>query len=157
MSSPPDLSSSQRISSLADATPRPGLNKRNSSVRAFLPLTDETVLSTRGQNLPSLISYLSSSLQPRPHQSDRRGSIIFGSDERDLESGLRRPTYDRSASRERSGDWSRRPSLYLASGLQSTLPCPPSDAGDENESTQLMTPQVRSMRLIGNSNPRYRW
>ena len=155
MSSPPDLSSSPQISSaLGDGTARPGLVKRRSSVRAFLPLTDETVLSTRGQNLPSLISHLSDSLQSRP-QDGRRGSILFGSDERDLESGFQRPTYDRSSSRER-GDWSRRPSLYLASGSQPTLPCPP-DADLENEATASMTPQVRSMRLIGHSNPRYRW
>jgi hypothetical protein len=100
-----------------------------------------------------LISHLSSSFQSRP-QGGRRASILFGSDERDLESGLQRPTYDRTSSRER-GDRSRRPSLYLASGSQSTLPCPPDDV--ENDATALMTPQVRSMRLIGHSNPRYRW
>jgi len=154
MADPPYLSSSQRSTTLADPTVRPGLVRRTSSVRAFLPLTDETVLSTRGQNLPSLISHLSSSLQPRP-QAGRRGSILFGSDDRDLESGLR-PSYDRSASIER-GDLSRRPSLYLASGSQSTLPGPPSEADPQNESASQMTPQLRSMRLIGHSNPRYRW
>ena len=147
MSKAPDLSSSP-------TAVRPGLMRRSSSVRAFLPLMDETVLSTRGQNLPSLISHLSSSFQSRP-QSGRRGSILFGSDERDLESGLR-PAYDRRSSSREGGDWSRRPSLYLASGSQSTPPCLP-DAGTENEAAAVMTPQVRSMRLIGHSNPRYKW
>ncbi|OCK78746.1 hypothetical protein K432DRAFT_406186 [Lepidopterella palustris CBS 459.81] len=106
---------------------------RIASLKAFLPLSAETTaISTRGQNLPSLIQSYSSGqvLSRRPstiHSGERRRS------EEDVESG-------------------RVHGLTIGWG-----------GGERDErrasigASVLLTPQMRSQRLIGNSNPRYQW
>ncbi|KIW09296.1 uncharacterized protein PV09_00213 [Verruconis gallopava] len=111
-------------------------------LRAVLPLTaEESAISTRGQALPSLIHTLSST--PRranswryltdlartdtAHESSRKGRRLSESSNEDDE-GLLMP---------RRPQADRRQSVHAA--------------------MTLMTPEMRSQRLIGNSNPRYRW
>lgn len=108
---------------------------RISSIRNFLPLSEETI-TTRGQRLPSIIrersvTSLAELWHPRSHK--RRHSIVSNNeDEQDV---------------ERDGDRLGR------------------DRGGEDDgqrwmgsaSLALNTPQLRSMRLIGNNNPRYQW
>ncbi|KAI4143499.1 MAG: hypothetical protein LQ341_002902 [Variospora aurantia] len=100
-------------------------------------------VSTRGQNLPSLIqSRSSASLRDvRTYLNQRKTSVYH--DETDEEPDV-----------ERDG------------GLRSSQRNGPSPASNKigrperrasNTSEPLMTPQMRSMRLIGNSNPRYQW
>ncbi|GAB7347783.1 hypothetical protein MBLNU459_g5325t1 [Dothideomycetes sp. NU459] len=112
------------------------------TLKAFLPLSDETSLSTRGQHLPSLIRERSSKDIPglaRPRRSSLDGSFApgstgkFGDDNSDTEPG-------------------KLGRLSSAWG--------PGERDDRRQSagaSVLMTPQMRSQRLIGNSNPRYRW
>lgn len=108
---------------------------RISSLRNFLPLSEETV-TTRGQRLPSIIrersvTSLAELRHPRSHR--RAHSIVSNSeDEQDVESHGDRPGRDRGG----EGDAQRRMS---------------------SASLALITPQMRSMRLIGNNNPRYQW
>lgn len=108
---------------------------RIGSLRNFLPLSEETV-TTRGQRLPSIIrersvTSLAELRHPRSHR--RRHSILSNSeDEQDVESDGDR--LDRDGGGE--GDGQRRMS---------------------SASLALNTPQLRSMRLIGNNNPRYQW
>ena len=128
-----------------DSSPRPK-SYRIGSLRGFLPLsgTDST-LSTRGQALPSLIQSRSSAnikdmrsqlAQRRPEAPDLDGG---GSDvERDADTAST-PFGGPSPAKSRSGRPIRRSSMI-------------GDSADV-----LITPQMRSMRLIGNSNPRYRW
>ena len=130
-----------------DSPPRPK-TYRIGTLKNFLPLSDtDNTFSTRGQTLPSLIQSRSST-NPKdllaqvthrrsetPELSEDGGTY---SNERDLDRstiGLGRP----SPAKSRKGPGARR-----MSGM--------SDAGEV-----LMTPQMRSMRLIGNSNPRYQW
>ncbi|OCL14521.1 hypothetical protein AOQ84DRAFT_428860 [Glonium stellatum] len=110
--------------------PRSNLH-RIASLKAFLPLSEECPISTRGQNLPSLIQNISSSqtLTRRPSsiRYERRSS------EDDIESGRSR-------------------GLTMAWGGGSER-----DDRRMSVASVLMTPQMRSQRLIGNSNPRYKW
>lgn len=109
---------------------------RLNGLKGFLPLADDGV-STRGQALTSLIqSRSSASLQDlRPHVSPRRHSNYRTSDE-ESDGGLTKVRSAGSGAREGSDREERR-----------------SNAGAQ----ALMTPQMRSMRLIGSSNPRYQW
>lgn len=121
----------------ASSPPRPPA-ARIGSLRGFLPLSDSTV-STRGQTLPSLIQNRSSgnakdlrnALAQRRSVTPEVESDDEGDTERDVR-GLDGP----SPAKSRLGMTERRMS---------------------NGSQILMTPQMRSMRLIGNSNPRYQW
>lgn len=99
--------------------------------RNYLPLTDDAV-STRGQRLPLLIRDRSfSSIRDLRAQYPHRKSFIYNDDEeQDTERG------SDGVDEERGGKGSRK----MSEGSQI-----------------LMTPQMRSMRLIGNSNPRYQW
>ncbi|KAF2272779.1 uncharacterized protein EI97DRAFT_436706 [Westerdykella ornata] len=101
------------------------------SYKGFLPLSDASAISTRGQNLPSLIReqsvqphYRRRARSPLPNDGRRNSS---SSSEDDLETGHTMPW----------GSEHERRFSHAASVLN--------------------TPQVRSQRLIGNSNPRYRW
>ncbi|KAF2115035.1 cation efflux family-domain-containing protein [Lophiotrema nucula] len=124
---------------LVSGSPGRGSLPRIPSLKAFLPLSAETI-STRGQNLPALLKHSRSSgnaLPRRPstlrsNSRERRGSVSSGDD--DLESfrhGLTMSWANSDKEREE-----RR--ISLAAQI-------------------LNTPQMRSQRLIGNSNPRYRW
>jgi hypothetical protein len=136
-------------------------NRSTRSIRAFLPVADETVLSTRGQALPLLISQLSHSNRPG---DSRRNSFFAPVDDhshhhRDVESGAQR----NSAEYERG-----RPVHSRASSIQAGLSADQQSLWRERSHEDrgriadaamalLMTPQMRSMRLIGNTNPRYKW
>lgn len=104
-------------------------------ISSLLPLSEETV-TTRGQRLPSIIrerSVTSLAELHRPRSHRRRHSIVSNNgDEQDV---------------ERDGD-----RLGRVRGGE--------DDGQRRMSSAslaLNTPQLRSMRLIGNNNPRYQW
>ncbi|KAK0516795.1 hypothetical protein JMJ35_001398 [Cladonia borealis] len=135
---------------MADSSPRPHAY-RIGSLQNFLPLSD--TFSTRGQKLPSLIQSNSSAniKDLRVQIAAQRRSATpepEGDQESDIERDAERDADDRSVnhlelrhSKSKSGKEARRMSMMSGS-----------DGADV-----LMTPQMRSMRLIGNSNPRYRW
>ncbi|EOD47263.1 putative cation diffusion facilitator 10 protein [Neofusicoccum parvum UCRNP2] len=99
------------------------------SLKSFLPLSEDTIMSTRGQHLPSL---LQQSLSNRGN-SQRPASVRS----EDLHSDT--PSF----------------------GARGSIPATPRFDDDRRSSiggaSVLLTPQMRSQRLIGNSNPRYRW
>ncbi len=127
-----------RLCAMAETNSPPRNPKiRLGGLKSFLPLAPDDGVSTRGQALTSLIQNRSSgSLQElRPHASPRRQSNYRTSDE-ESDLGLTRVRSQGSGAREGSDREERR-----------------SNAGAQ----ALMMPQMRSMRLIGNSNPRYQW
>ncbi|KAL8842489.1 MAG: hypothetical protein Q9176_002641 [Flavoplaca citrina] len=112
---------------------------RLGTLRGFLPLASEAV-STRGQNLPSLIqSRSSASLRDVCAQLQKRKQSLYHNDIND------------DADLEREG-----PCRELQKERQS-LDKPKSERRASNASEVLLKPQLRSMRLIGNNNPRYQW
>lgn len=106
---------------------------RISNLRGFLPLSDDLV-STRGQTLPSLIQNRSSA-----SLKDLRGS--FGP----RRYGNHSYESDEELDVERDEEGSIKETRIGVNRRMS------------NVSQVLNTPQMRSMRLIGNSNPRYQW
>ncbi|EHY52420.1 hypothetical protein HRR83_009246 [Exophiala dermatitidis] len=117
---------------------RPGY--RLSGLSSFIPLNDDTsAVSTRGQRLPGLLqSRSNASLFTLPKRSQaRRGSFHSHDSTEDEEQGPKDDSelLQRRRTLNMEGDNRR-----MSAGLEI-----------------LMTPQMRSMRLIGNSNPRYRW
>lgn len=92
----------------------------------FIPLSEESPLTTRGQRLPDLLRHRSG-MNPGLRE---RGSSFTPSEEeaRHHLDDIRRPVLSQVDARRMS-------------------------PGPES----LMTPQMRSMRLIGNNNTRYRW
>ncbi|KAK1822637.1 hypothetical protein LTR12_002984 [Friedmanniomyces endolithicus] len=128
---------------LHGSTPRQRLY-RISTLKDFLPLSSDPVLPSRNQGLPGLISSRSqTNIAALRGQRMRRRRSSAGDDDpprgsqeserpRDLEAG-RRGTFN-----ENMEDWMH-------------------DRRMSNAASVLMTPQMRSQRLIGNSNPRYRW
>ena len=113
--------------------PKPYPGYRLGGLSAFIPLNEEAAISTRGQRLPGLIQSLSSNALYTLSRHRGRVNSMQSSSTGDEEA---RPPQD-----ER-----RQP-------LLSEL-----DARRMGVSPDILnTPQVRSMRLIGNSNPRYRW
>ena len=119
------------MADISESPPQRSNLYRIASLTAFLPLSEERPISTRGQNLPSLIHNMSSG----PAVTRRRSSVRYErrSSEDDVESG-------------------RSHGLTMAWGGAS-------EREDRKMSVApvLMTPQMRSQRLIGNSNPRYKW
>jgi hypothetical protein len=115
------------MADVSESPPQRSNLYRIASLKAFLPLSEERPISTRGQNLPSLIHNMSSG----PALTRRRSSVRYErrSSEDDVEYGL---TMAWGGASERED---RRMSV----------------------ASVLMTPQMRSQRLIGNSNPRYKW
>ena len=135
------------VESFDGSTARPK-SYRIGSLRGFLPLSDPdgNALSTRGQTLPSLIQSRSSA-----NIQDLRS-----------QAAQRRPQTPEMIGDEGSGIYKD----VAESGVENGGPSPAksiigrgvrrmSGLGDGGE--VLMTPQMRSMRLIGNSNPRYQW
>lgn len=114
---------------------------RLGGLSTFIPLNEESPpVSTRGQRLPSLIQSRSSNslfTLPRRPRSERRGSFHSHHSTEDEEHG---PVEEQELLARK---WSH---LTEIDARRMSL-------GPEI----LMTPQMRSMRLIGNSNPRYRW
>lgn len=106
---------------------------RLGGLSGFLPLSEEAAVSTRGQRLPGLIqSRSSNALHTLSRHRGRLSSI-------------------QSAS---TGDEEARPAVD--GGRRSIVNEIDGRRGSVTPDI-LNTPQVRSMRLIGNSNPRYRW
>lgn len=115
-----------------EASPRrPGL-------RAFLPLSEDVAFSTHGRNLQGLMRTLST--------TPRRSSTYRGHDH----------TSDDEAVRP-SGELERRKSWDDQSFEDRRIPGEDISRRTSNAALVLMTPQMRSQRLIGNSNPRYKW
>lgn len=118
----------------SDTTPRRGY--RIGGLPGYIPLNDELPHgSTRGQRLPGLIQSRSNTslftLRDQGGSLARSASFAKHPDEEAHARPTRRPSMANFADHD-----ARR---------MSTTP------------EVLMTPQMRSMRLIGNSNPRYRW
>ena len=125
------------------SSPRPQ-SYRIGSLRGFLPLSDTSkAFSTRGQKLPSLLqSRSTASVKDLWTQAAQRRSTTPETnedDESDVERDADRGYDEPSPARSKLSSTDRR-----MSGL-----------GDGRE--VLMTPQMRSMRLIGNNNSRYQW
>ena len=96
----------------------------------FLPLS-EAILSPRNSALPALIQSRSAANLHAQNLQQRRLSILRGGEDSDAEN---------------DGQRLRLEDEGLATARRGSL-------GPE----VLLTPQMRSMRLIGNSNPRYQW
>ena len=114
------------FSNMADQPPAsPPQYGRIPSLKNFLPLSEDAIMSTRGQHLPSLLQQSLSNRGP----SQRPSSV-------------------------RSEDLYSEPS-------KGSAPATPGLNDDRRSSISgvsvLLTPQMRSQRLIGNSNPRYKW
>ena len=127
---------------MADSPPERPAAVKIGSLRGFLPLNDTTV-TTRGQVLPGLIHNRSSA---NIHDLKKRRQITIQG-ENDVEDGDVERYADRIDFRwDTSPPMKRRFSKSERTG------------GAMSEISQILnTPQMRSMRLIGNSNPRYQW
>jgi divalent metal cation (Fe/Co/Zn/Cd) transporter len=109
-------------------------------LQSFIPLNEE--LSTRGQRLSSLIqSRSSTSLFSLQRRDTKRRSSFHSTD--DEEQGSRDEAY--FSPRRRPNEWTNGEHDPKRMSLNIAAP------------EVLMTPQIRSMRLIGKSNPRYHW
>jgi cation diffusion facilitator family transporter len=117
----------ERITS--KSSPAKSQTYRIGGLSGFIPLNEDPVaISTRGQRLPSLLhSSSSTSIFTLPWRGAKRRNSLGEDDE------------ERGSFEE-----NRRPSPAELQRRESVLEA-------------LMTPQMRSMRLIGNSNPRYHW
>jgi len=120
---------------------------RNRSVRAFLPVNDESILSTRGQHLPALLQHLST------NQLNRRSSFFLASEENDPEAGRSSGEFDRG----RPGHSRKNSTVGIPDGHDAEQRSIDERRFSDAALVVLMSQQMRSMRLIGNSNPRYRW
>ncbi|KAF2841631.1 cation diffusion facilitator 10 [Patellaria atrata CBS 101060] len=114
----------------------PSQSYRFPSLKGFLPLSEDSSLSTRGQTLPALLQSLTQPLSRRP------SSVRLGSQrgEDDVEQGRR--------SLDGTGGYPERPGLGIGHSERDRR---------LSHAEMLNTPQMRSMRLIGNANPRYKW
>ncbi|KAI9841464.1 MAG: hypothetical protein M1837_000682 [Sclerophora amabilis] len=129
MTTPPSASSDHAARHVYGRIPRP---------RGFLPLNADDMLSTRGHNLPGLIHSVSSASihgVPSSYINARRPASI-GDEERDGAAGA-----------GENGDVVTGEEFGAAAARSKSSP----------GAQALMTPQMRSVRLIGNSNPRYYW
>ncbi len=127
-----------------DSSPRPK-SYRIGSLRGFLPLSDpSSAFSTRGQKLPSLLqSRSTASAKDLWAQTPQRRSAFpetYEHDESDAERDADEASYDGPSPAKRGVPKLGRRMSVMSDG-----------------SDVLMTPQMRSMRLIGNNNPRYQW
>lgn len=129
---------------MEDPPPQRPLAYKLGSLRGFLPLSD-TPVTTRGQNLPSLIQHRSAANTDIEHLKKRRQITIAGGSD------------DEYAELERNIDgvdfrWDGPPSA-----TRKTLGGERRGSAMSEASQAMNTPQMRSVRLIGNSNPRYQW
>lgn len=107
---------------------------RQGGFTGYIPVNEDNAVSLRGQRLPGMTqSRSSSALWTMSRQPRARVNSIQSSSETDEESRI-------------VNDERRRPTFSEIDARRMSL-------GPD----VLMTPQMRSMRLIGNSNPRYRW
>jgi hypothetical protein len=113
--------------------PKPYAGYRLGGLSSFLPLNEDAALSTRGQRLPSLIQSRSSNAlstlgKYRSRLNSSQGISTGDEEARPAQDEIRRPSLTEIDARRMSAN-----------------------------ADILNTPHIRSMRLIGNSNPRYRW
>ena len=129
---------------MTDDSSPPPKTYRIGSLRGFLPLSDTSnAFSTRGQKLPSLIQSRSTAnakdlwvQTPQRRSATPETNKDDESDvERDADGGYEGP----SPAKSRLSKMDRRMS------------------GVSDGAEVLMTPQMRSMRLIGKNNSRYQW
>lgn len=127
---------------------RPTPNARLGSLQGFLPLSPDDLASTRGQKLPSLLQDRSSAKQKdvRAQPQQRRLASYVGS-----ATGGRDRGSDYGRGVEKEGD--------MHTSVSSCVPTASDRAtrNTSNASEILMTPQLRSQRLIGSNNSRYQW
>lgn len=139
---------------------------RISALKDFLPLSEDNSLSTRGAHLPAL-------MVSSPVGSSKSSSNIAGM--KGWQARRRRSSLgDGDIPRRRSTESERRKLHGEAQGQLDAALDPETarrwsavagwGGGDEADERRmnmaasvLMAPQVRSQRLIGNSNPRYKW
>jgi len=109
---------------------------RISTLKDFLPLSDDSVFPNRGHRLPALIqSRSSANISSRWQRARRRSSVGENAPWRAHEGG------GEGGNLDDTGDyWDDYHDRRMS-----------------NAANVLMTPQMRSQRLIGNSNPRYKW
>ncbi|KAL9612879.1 MAG: hypothetical protein Q9167_002563 [Letrouitia subvulpina] len=121
---------------MANATPDRPPNVRLGTLKSFLPLSGDAV-STRGHAPPSLIQSSSSAgLRDVFAQLNQRKQFSYD------EAGNAEPDLERDGElREGQGHHGIAPKSRKSSTGSDTA----------------MSPQMRSQRLIGNSNPRYQW
>ena len=120
---------------MAAASPPERKTFRIGAPTGFLPLSDD-IVSTRGQRLPGLIQSRSATNLSDPSRFRKgRQSSISG------RGAYEGPDDEESAHERRSGEGPNRPMQRLLSVSAEVL----------------NSPQVRSMRLIGQNNPRYQW
>ena len=119
-----------------DPSPTKSLSYRIGGLRSYLPLSADNAATTRGQRLPGLI------------QNRSNASLV------DL---LGQAQQRRPSSLYRSND--TQDGVWATNGNPDPRDGRPTLEGGERKMNAgvLMTSQTRSMRLIGNSNPRYRW
>ena len=101
---------------------------------SYIPAREDSIISTRGQNLPALLQSIAT--PPIRWASSFRFDVGEDAD------GPKKP-----------GERSRRNSFET---IDEDRPAHERRASEHAAKT-LMTPQMRSQRLIGSSNPRYRW
>ena len=112
-------------------------------LRGFLPLSSE-IVSTRGQKLPSLLQNRSAAnLDEVRAQLDQRRASTYRDEPQIEQPQIRNP--------EIEGDV--RKAGRLPQGENPITP----GRKRSTSSDLLVTPQMRSLRLIGNNNPRYQW
>ena len=126
-----------------DSSPRPK-SFRIGSLPGFLPLSDiSTAFSTRGQRLPSLLqSRSTANVKDTWAQTPQRRSATPETDHDDEND------VDRDADRGYGGPSPAKSRLSKTDSRMIGV----SDGGEV-----LMTPQMRSMRLIGKNSPTYEW
>lgn len=132
---------------MSDASTSPRLY-RSSTLKDFLPLNEEASISTRGQHLPGILSSRSNTNIAALRKSAFRRSSSIGPD--DLP---RRRSQE--SERQHDVEAQRKALMAVRGGTEDN-----DDRNDRKMSTAasvLNTPQMRSQRLIGNSNPRYKW
>lgn len=131
---------------------------------SFTRLADDApTISTRGQRLGNIIRNKSSSQLQDMHQhygsirgqNRNKGHI----DEEDAEVGLRHTRTNYDEQQEDAHGVAAVPVPPPTFPLSRHPPLPDGLERKHSSSAErvLMTPKMRSQRLIGNSNPRYRW
>lgn len=127
---------------------------RIARLKAFLPLSEEATYSTRGQKLPNILrnrstANLNESQRHNSVVSPRRQSNVHRRGEEDLENG--------HGNGYGNGHSDEAPMELPTPPVGFPLPKPGEDRRPSAAKDVLLTPQMRSQRLIGNSNPRYDW
>ncbi|KAI6831639.1 hypothetical protein KC340_g1033 [Hortaea werneckii] len=147
----------------------PSKPHRVASLKGFLPLVEDTSLSTRGQHLPGLIASSSSPIGASKSSSNVAAMKGWQARRRRSSLGDSDAPARRSTESDRPRFQAESPTTHLNAQvdaevqrrLSGVLGWGGGDEADERRMSMaanvLMTPQMRSQRLIGNSNPRYRW